>query len=375
MRHRLHRLALAAAVTLAACADGPTALSDQEASLAVSEFARLADSLTAAGADADVASAYRALANTVRGMGQLSPVVITVDGTPTEFVATARELDFERTGACAQPGNLCQLLPPLRSMIAWQRSNPRRVVQLTAAPGGLPLGVLFPGGVPTGVLESATLTYLDGAGGIYVGSSGTELISDPVVSETPCWEGNVPTISPGATCRRADFTVSFAGAVAPPPFPIRDNAAAGTHALSMSTQPVAGARYVLSSGPIYPIGYLPPIVLRGTLLPAFLSVDATAVTVTFTLRVTNPRDAAITMQFPTTQQFDFRVRRLDGTTLWTWSETRDFAQVLTARTLAAHETVTWTATWTPTQKGLLNADGRLTSSSHAAAAATGFLVP
>ena len=100
-----------------------------------------------------------------------------------------------------------------------------------------------------------------------------------------------------------------------------------------------------------------------------------AAEVTFTLSMTNTLAVAATLQFSSGQQLDFQVFRADGAPVWTWSADKGFTQALDSRTLAAGETVTWSATWTPSMKGQLNVVGRLASSSHAARSAARFVVP
>lgn len=381
MRTVVHALTLAATVTLVGCNGSSTGpLGDVDAARAAAEFDHIADSLTAAGSDVSVVYAYRGLASAVR-IGHPSTIAITIDGSPREFLAVARDVDWARTGACAEPGSLCLMAPPLRSMIAWDRATPRRVVQLTATPGGMPIGMLYPGTTTGEFMNTATLTYFDGAGGMYVGTDGTQSISDPVRSSTPCFTTNVPTISPGGDCVLADFTVSFTGTVAPPPVLISRNTATGTHTLAMSSQPVAGSSVVLSgsctlcAGTGYPPGWLPPINLFGMMLPSHLtaSVGATGVTLTFT--VLNPGTAPVELRFTSGQQYDFRIRTAAGAPVWTWSANKSFTGALTSRTLGPNESVTYVEQWSPAQPGSYVALGSLVSSSHHAEAAAAFVVP
>lgn len=380
MRHVIRTLAIAAVVSLTGCASGPTeTLTDADALRAAAEFDHIADSLTAAGGELTVVSAYRGLANAVR-IGHPSRIAIAIDGAPHEFLAVARDVDWARTGACADPGSLCLMAPPLRSMIAWDRATPRRVVQLTATPGGMPIGMLYPGTTTGAFMNTATLTYFDGAGGTFVGIDGTQAISDPVRSSTPCFTTTFPTISPGGDCVLADFTVSFSGTVAPPPVLISRNTATGTHALAMSSQSVAGSS-VLLSGPCtpcsgnYPPGWLPPINLFGAMLPSQLTatVGTTGVTLTFT--VLNPGTAPVELHFTSGQQYEFRIRTAGGAPVWTWSANKSFTAALSSRTLGPNESVTYVEQWTAAQPGSYLALGSLVSSSHHAEAVTAFVVP
>lgn len=381
MRHTVRAVAVAAVVSLTACGGTATeTLADADAQRAAAEFDHIADSLMSAGADASLTYAYRGLAGAVR-VGHPSPVSITIDGTPTSFLAVARDIDWERTGACAEPGSLCLMAPPLRSMIAWDRATPRRVVQLTATPGGMPIGALYPGTTMGAFMNTATLSYLDGAGGMYLGTDGTQSISDPVRSSTPCFTTTFPTISPGGTCVLADFTVSFSGTVAPPPVVISRNTATGTHTLAMASQPVAGSSVLLSgsctlcAGSGYPTGWLPPINLFGAMLPSQLTASVGPTGVTLTFAVLNPGTAPVELHFTSGQQYDFRIRTAGGAPVWTWSANKSFIAALSSRTLAPNETLTYTEQWTPVQPGSYVALGSLVSSSHHAEAAAAFLVP
>ena len=388
MRQLLRHFALAGVVLLAACSSETTLVElDQDAMDAAAQFERVANDALAAGADAGVVSAYREIGRTVGMHGRVSPVTIVVDGVPQEFLATARQLEFAPGPGCAVPGSLCLRMPPLRSIIAWQRSDPRRVVQLTGSAVSSAIAPLLPLLPNVDYFPPATLGFFDGAGGFYVGTSGTHNIGDPVTSETPCHETRLPasgfTPSP-VQCTRAEFTASFSGTVAPAPMSVRNNTASGTHTISMASQAIHGARVVLSSDMLiicpsceggFPRELLPPIDLRNGALRANVIAVASAAEVTFTLSVTNTLAVPATLQFTSGQQFDFQVFRVDGRPVWMWSADKSFSLALGSRTLAAGETVTFTATWTPTVKGELYAVGRLVSSSHAARSTTRFVVP
>lgn len=388
MRQLLRDFAFAGVVLLAACSGEPTAVrTDQDALDAAAGFERLANDALAAGADAGVVSAYREIGRTVGMHGRVSPVTIVVDGVPQEFLATARQLEFAAGPACDSPQSLCLRTPPLRSIIAWQRSDPRRVVQLTGSATSAAIAPMQPLRPDLDYTPPATLAFFDGAGGFFVGTSGTHSIGDPVTSETPCYETRVLvsgfTPSP-VRCTRAEFTASFSGTVAPAPMSIRNNSATGTHTISMASQTIHGARVVLSSDVLiicpscaggFPRELLPPIDVPAGPIRAIVSAVASTAGVTFTLSVTNTLAVPATLQFTSGQQFDFQVFRADGVPVWTWSADKGFTMALTSRTLSAGETVTYSATWTPTVTGELNVVGRLVSSSHAARSTARFVVP
>lgn len=391
MRLTLRTLCLAAAVVASACSGDPTGVDAQSDAVdAATRFRQLADEAFAAGADPDVVRAYSSLGTEILRGGRVSPVTIVVDGVPQEFLATARQVEMSGGPVCDQPGSLCLMAAPLRSLVAWQRSDPRRVVQLSAMGGTGDIGTAIPGLVDPGVFGRASLVYFDGAGGVYVGASGTGSIGDPVTSDTPC-STLPPPPSPSSMsaelvpCTQASFTASFSGTLTPAPIPLRGNTASGTHTISMSSQSVLGARLVLppmdgvfpcpDCGSGYPRSVLPPIGLSGGELSATIEVAPRADLVTFTLRVTNGRAEPVTVHFTSGQQFDFRARRRDGSIAWTWSMDKLFTAALTSRTVASGETVTFTGEWHPTEKGTFLAEGRLTSSSHRAIAGTLFTVP
>ena len=97
--------------------------------------------------------------------------------------------------------------------------------------------------------------------------------------------------------------------------------------------------------------------------------------VSLTLAVTNTSRAPVTLTFGSSQQFDFTVRRADGASVWTWSADRSFLTVITSRTLAAGETVTYSAQWTSAPPGTYVATGSVTGSPRPADASATVTVP
>ena len=388
MRHLLRDFAFAGLVMLAACSGETTAVqTDRDAIDAAAQFQRVADDALAGGADPSVVTAYREIGRAVGAHGRVSPVTIVVDGVSQAFLATARQLEFAVDPGCDSQQSVCLLMPPLRTVIAWQRSDPRRVVQLTGSAMSAAIAPI-PLPLPNApYIQPATLGFFDGRGGFFVGTSGTHRIGDPVTSETPCHDGRVPVtpFTPDlAACTRAEFTASFSGTLAPAPMSFRNNRASGTHTISMGSQVIHGARVVLSPMMVllcptcdsgYPREFLPPMDGSNGALRSSITAVASAAGVTFTLSVTNSLAVPATLQFSSGQQFDFQVFRADGMPVWTWSADKGFTLALTSRTLAAGETVTYSATWTPTVKGELNVVGRLVSSSHPARSSTRFVVP
>ena len=89
------RLQLATLVTgaafVAGCHSEPTRPNDESAARdAAQALMHLADSLSTNGGSASEIGAYRGLASLLVGTGRMSSLTISVDGTPSEFLATAQ---------------------------------------------------------------------------------------------------------------------------------------------------------------------------------------------------------------------------------------------------------------------------------------------
>ncbi|MDB4899120.1 MAG: hypothetical protein JWN53_928 [Gemmatimonadetes bacterium] len=384
-------LAAALVISLAACSTETTApdsgAPDADVARAAATMAQVGDSLRAAGADPMVVAAYDALASTVSALGRVSDVMIDVDGVPTSFLATAREVREP------QPLMLCVAAPcsvePARALIAWQKDNPRRVVQLVPYTSLFTLAADSLSAAPSSL--GATLVYLDGAGGFYSGRSGTQSLTATTSTE-PCPSHtnglSLPVHSPlWQDCLLATFTAAFDGTVAPPPYGVRANTATGTHALRMASQAVLGVSVVaipipcaacMGDSVAYPIVPIAaPRYGRPVLAPALTAyVDSIGHVVTFTFTVTNRDTVAHVLHFNSSQEYDFVVSSLTaGAPLWTWSANRAFAQLVGSRTLAVGESRVYQEQWTPTAQGLLFATAKLTSSSDPLVVSTTFTVP
>jgi uncharacterized repeat protein (TIGR01451 family) len=387
---RFRFVAVAAAVAVAAgCHDATAPDNSQAATDAAATLLHLADSLSTHGGSTSEIAAYRSLATLLIGTGRLSTVTISVDGTATEFLATAQEI---RLGAC--PLNaLCAAYstnaPPDRSMIAWQKSNPRRVVQLFAP---APLATIVSTG-STGVVSSAypsaKLLFLDGAGALYGGSPTLGITAS--TSSTPCAPptGDAHGSYLGfVICQQADFTVSFDGTALLIPLEglqVQPAAATSTtppapsHDLGMPIQHVKGAHIEMPTT----CAACPDPAMPGA--PPFtspwhdsLSATLTATVgtdVTFTFTVKNTGSTAAVVRFNDGQQYDFRVWNSSGAQVWHWGTDKGFTLALTTRTLAAGESVSYVEHWARPAAGAYHAMGYLTSASHAAAAFTTFSAP
>jgi hypothetical protein len=367
----------AACFALIACgSDTSTAPTQDDAARAVNVFTQLADSVSRAGGDADVGSAYASLAEAVRMGGRISTIVITVDDVPTTFNATALQTEID-VSPCASP--LCAAASrhvTLRTLIAWQQSNPRRLLQLSSEADTDPIrAYLFPLLVPfTG--NSASLTFLDGNGGAYFGTSGSQKFA-VTTSAVPCTAAaaSKPTIAifpAPPRCTQADFSITFNAKAEPSSFLAARNNATGSHTFAMSAQPVLGARFELTAT----VPPLPPIVVMPNVsLPATLTAKVDSL-VTLTLTVSNPTAAPVTVNFNTGQHYDFTISdATNGALLWRWGMGMMFTQALSTETIPANGKVVYTAEWKPSQKGNFIATGSLVSPSHRADARVAVSVP
>ena len=376
---RIRRAALGVACLsfAAACsADTTAAPVTDDAARAVDLFAHLADSVSRSGGDTDLGGAYASLAEAVRQGGRISLIAITVDGVATTFLATAQQTEIMVTPCASLICAAASKFITLRTLIAWQQSDPRRVVQLSSEADADPIrAYLVPVLVPFAG-ASASLVFFDGRGGTYFGTSGAQKFG-VTTSITPCTSAGaskpVIAIFPAPPrCTQADFSITFVGKAEPSSFLASKNTATGSHSFSMSAQPVLGARFELTaSGPP-----LPPIIVAPSVsLPATLSARVDTV-VTLTLTVSNPSSAPADVTFGSGQRYDFTIS--DGSTgaqLWRWSMGIAFTQSLSTLTIPANGTLVFTQSWKPTQKGALVATGSLVSVSHRADAKLSITVP
>jgi len=99
-------------------------------------------------------------------------------------------------------------------------------------------------------------------------------------------------------------------------------------------------------------------------------------TVHFVLHVTNMTDAPLTLEFPSSQRYDFAVARRDGETVWSWSATRSFAQALGSEVLLPGESRRYEASWLAAgARGEYVATGWVTSRNYPVELRTVFQVP
>ena len=396
MTHHTHsrwrRLTVAAGAALfAACSGDSTSPIDgaSEAARAAQTFANLADSVARNGGDADVGAAYAGIAGFVRAGGRVTPIVLAIDGTPSSFLAVAST--FETTINQCPKGAQC-FAPPstfvVRNLIAWDRDNPKRLVQLSSTSNDEQIGAILDPSALALYVRMASLIYMDGVGGTYVGTSGTQKF-DVTTSTTPCPEpadsGKIGYLRTRGTCTLADHSVSFSGTTEFSPYKVTSPAARTTHTIAMSAQTVAGTRLTdtidnlpCDTSCTKPIDSLPqpPVVVRpGNELAAKLSATVNGdVTLTFTVK--NASATPVKVVYPSGQKYDFVVADSGtGKTVWSWSANKSFVQALGEETIPGGGTLTFVEKWTPPKRGLYLAHALLTSTSHRAEAYTAVVVP
>jgi intracellular proteinase inhibitor BsuPI len=390
----------AALLVASACSSETTAPieSQSDAARAADTFAHLADSVNRSGGDADVGGAYAAIAGAVRAGGRVAPITLSIDGASASFVGTVVVSELSQRVYC-----VVAPCPPIsqtiRSLIAWDKDNPKRVVQLTSSADDEPIAAVLYPSLLASYVPMASLIYMDGAGGTYFGTSGTQRLTESN-TKSLCPAPNPPTTGKDSVlvgiarpnvgvCTLTDAAITFSGKAEPSPFLVAQNSATGTHAIAMATQSVPGTHTVFSfpscdtsctAGP-YPPPRTPepPVVVRpSNELPAQLGTivaSAAGNEVTLTLTVKNPNAAPIDVTFPSGQKYDFVVTdSLTGKDVWRWSATRSFIQSVQRVPVPANGALTFTEKWTPPAKGLYLAHGLLVSTSHRAEAYASVIV-
>jgi hypothetical protein len=359
-----------------------------DAALAAQTFSKLADSVTRAGGDADVGSAYSGIAGILRMGGRITPIVLTIDGVARNFIAAA--MTHETTIDDCPPPLAC-FAPPqtyvIRSLIAWDKGNPKRLVQLSSASNDEQIGAILDPSVLALYARMASLIYMDGEGGTYIGTSGTQKF-DVTKSAVPCpapTDSGKTYLRPNVTCTLADHTVTFSGKLEPVPFQLKSNSATGSHSIAMSAQTVHGTRQsvTITYPPCgtecgKPIDSLPqpPVVVRpSNELPAKLAVRVDSV-VNLTFTVLNPSKDPIKVEHSSGQKYDFvAIDSATGLAAWRWSADKSFLGALTAESVPGEAALTFVERWKPARKGLYLIRGFLVSTSHRSEAYTTIVVP
>ena len=397
MTDRIHSFArriafVATAGALAACGSDSTAPIDtqSDAALAAQTFAQLADSVTRTGGDASMGSAYANIAGLLRMGGHVTPITLTIDGTATTFIAAA--MTTETTINDCPKGAYC-IAPPatyaINSLIAWDRDNPKRLVQLASASNDEQIGTILDPSALAIYARMASLIYLDGAGNTFLGVSGTQRF-DVAKSDTPCPaptdSAKVGYLRPNGTCTLADHTVSFSGTLEPSPFQLVSNVAKVQHTIAMSAQTVAGTRRTITienlpcdtacTKPPIDSSSTPPVVVKPSgELQGKLAVTVDSVMhLTFTVR--NPSSDAVKIVYPSGQKYDFAVvDSTSGKEVWRWSASRTFLAAIVEQSVPGGGTLTFVETWKPAARGRYLAHAWLTSTSHRSEAYAAVVVP
>ena len=391
---RAKGLSLASAAILVACGSDSTApLKTTDAAAAAQTFAQLADSVARNGGSAEAGTAYAGIAGILRMGGRVTPITLTIDGASRSYLATAMSIESV-TNPC--PPNAMCFAPVMRivqrSLIAWDKDNPTRIVQLSSSSNDERIGTYSDSTSLALWAPVASLIYMDGTGVMYFGTSGAQAFS-VAKSATPC-PTSADTIPLGvlrprgysATCVLADITVKFDGTVEPSVY-VAANKTAVTHTIAMGTQTVAGTHQETSvaacdttcsvppTDPNGPTPTPPVVVSPGTNLPASLAATMDSL-VHLVFTVKNPAGAPIRISFPSSQRFD--IAAIDSTTgknVWTWSANQSFLATAQDETVPGNGALVYTASWKPPAKGLYLFHATLASTSPRAEAYTTVVVP
>jgi len=391
---RAKGLSLASAAILVACGSDSTApLETTDAAAAAQTFAQLADSVARNGGSAEAGTAYAGIAGILRMGGRVTPITLTIDGASRSYLATAMSIESV-TNPC--PPNAMCFAPVMRivqrSLIAWDRDNPTRIVQLSSSSNDERIGTYGDSTSLALWAPLASLIYMDGTGMMYFGTSGEQAFAVSK-SATPCplSADSIPlgVLRPrgySATCVLADITVKFDGTVEPSVY-VAANKTAVTHTIAMGTQTVAGTHQETSvaacdtscsvppTDPNGPTPTPPVVVSPGASLPASLAATVDSL-VHLVFTVKNPAGAPIRISFPSSQRFD--IVAIDSTTgknVWTWSANQSFLATAQDETVPGNGALVYTASWKPPAKGLYLFHATLASTSPRAEAYTTVVVP
>ncbi|HUF34422.1 MAG TPA: BsuPI-related putative proteinase inhibitor [Gemmatimonadales bacterium] len=380
-RHSLPLLLLAGLV--AACGDGGGPDLDDEAARIAARFDALADSIGTGGHE-PTSEALRHAADLVRLTGGATPVTLTIDGEPRDFLAVAEQLDFPLV-VCAWPadtGGGTGGSPPdggcteagtqsMRTLIAWEPEEMAEVVRIVADTGATPAQEGVPDvmtGLPTYGGADSSVT---GSPVGYPGFSGEYLVRD-----VGSWWARQGTQSNGLEaeggactddrvtfgwaelgCRSASLRFEFSMEVAAATWEYRatgerlQSDAVGTHQIAMAGTVIEGVRLtVLGWTPPEPEpGPPPPPVDTVTTLQLDVSFDAVkdGAGVALRLRVTNPTAQAVTFDFASGQRYDFAASTPGGEVLWRWSADKAFTMAVGSVTLQPGASLEYEERWEP----------------------------
>jgi len=272
-------LALASAAMLVACGGDSTMPSRQvDAEAAAQTFFQLADSVARSGGNTEVGNAYAAIGWVLRTGGRITPITLTIDGANTSFLAAAMSIESV-TNPC--PPNAQCFAPEMRlvqrSLIAWDREKPTRIVQLSSSSNDERIGTIGDSTSLALWAPMASLIYMDGTSIMYFGTSGEQRFS-VTKSATSCPEpdyfpplGALRPRGYSATCVLADIAVKFNGTVEPSVY-VGANKAAVTHTIAMSDD----SRIIRSISPIATWTWLSGTASRNTTVGVSCTLTGTA---------------------------------------------------------------------------------------------------
>jgi hypothetical protein len=111
-------------------------------------------------------------------------------------------------------------------------------------------------------------------------------------------------------------------------------------------------------------------------LGSSLNVRVLADTVVLEIHITNVASSPITLEFPSSQRYDFAVSTAEGESVWRWSAARSFAQVLGSEELQPGESRRYSETWVGSGEGRdYVATGWVVSTSYPVELRTAFRLP
>lgn len=111
-------------------------------------------------------------------------------------------------------------------------------------------------------------------------------------------------------------------------------------------------------------------------LGSSMNVRVVEDTVVLEIHVTNTTSSPISLEFTSTQRYDFEIATPAGEGLWRWSADRSFAQVMEQETLQPGETRRYSETWVGAgREGDFIATGWVVSSNYPVELRTGFQLP
>lgn len=392
MTHRVPRYLLLLSSLLGACGDGGSGpdVGDEAARIAA-RFDALADSIDAGGHE-PTSEALRHAADLVRLAGGATPVTLTIDGHPRDFLAVAEQLDFpivvcswpvdsgpagggdgtppapggSGAGDCAEAGT-----HTMRSLIAWEPEELAEVVRIVADTGATPSQEDVPD-VMTGL---PTYASPDSSGGgtppIYPGFSGEYLVrsvgswwarsgsqANSLESEGgACSDARVTFGWAELACEKVRLRFEFDMEVEAATWEYlatgerSPSGASGTHRIALPGAVIDGVRLtVLAWTPPEPEPLPPPIPVD-TVTTLQLDVSFEAVKegseVVLRFRVANPTSEAVTFEFSSGQKYDFGAWDATGRALWWWSADKAFTAAFESLTLRPGEALEFEERWAP----------------------------